>query len=511
MTTGLFSRVLTMSLNGSLVIGMVLLLRLLLRRGPRGMVCILWVAAVFRLLCPVAVEFPFDPERGISFAEMLVHDWQQTVVEDTVTLYSHTDAYAAGIAEGRQPLIHKASGAFYLLAGEDDRQKPDTAKDVLFPVLEKLWLTGVGFFALWNLIRWLLLRRRLSDAAPFGEYWVSDHTSAPFVLGLFRPRIYLPPGLEEPDRTMILTHERCHIRRGDPWLKLLLLVAVGIHWFNPVVWLGYRLAVRDMEIACDEASLQKLGAHHRWDYAQALLRQSVGRESYVRAMTGFGTGGVKQRIVLVLDRKKGSPLRSGACLALCLAMVPVMVVDAAPPWPVRWIGQLREEAVRIEVIPEHTEQTNPDYTLRQKQTEHLVGYLKLVEEDQISVFGQTPVIEEGTLELVAGENRYHLCIGYYRDNGRPCLRMTRCGGPEPTYLIENVPLITYVQHLFSHYHCISITAGEVTPDMIEIQHITLGSRDHLYVYQIYCAACDAYIKQYMVRDPRSLILWNKRK
>lgn len=103
MLTDLFSRVLAMSLNGSLVVGLVWVIRLLLRRESRGAVCLLWIGVVFRLLCPMGLEVPFSPERGISSSEMLVHNWRQTVMEDTVTLYSHTDAYADGIREGRQP------------------------------------------------------------------------------------------------------------------------------------------------------------------------------------------------------------------------------------------------------------------------------------------------------------------------------------------------------------------------------------------------------------------------
>lgn len=498
MLTGLFSRVLTMSLNGSIALGLVWFARLLLRRESKAAVCLLWIGVVFRLICPVGLELPFLPEHGISSSEMLVHNWQQTVMEDTITLYSHTDAYADGIREGRQPLIHEASGAFYLLAGEDDGLEPSTAEDVLFPALAKVWQAGVAAFALWNLVHWLMLRRKLTDSIQVEKNWVSDHISTPFVLGLIRPKIYLPSGLDDQSKVMVLAHERCHVRRGDPWLKVLLLTAVGIHWFNPLVWLGYWTAVQDMEMACDEAALRKLGRERRSDYAQALLRLSAGRNLYERAMTGFGAGTVRQRIIRVLDNGKRTPLRTAVCILLCMAFVPVMIVDAAPPWPTRWIGQFQEESTRMIVHPEN-EYSYGDEALRQKQRGILIGFLQLVEEEQISLKPEKPLIQAGTMELIAGTERYELALGYGRDDGRAHLVMSHCGGPEDAYLIENVPLITFVEHLFSHFRTVPIHSSEVTPDMVLVEYYQQSSDSYIYVYQAYCQTCQMYGTKYSAR------------
>ena len=508
MLTDLFSQVLAMSLAGSAVIGVILLLRLLLGQGPKRYICLLWLAMVFRLLIPQAVELPISMERGMSSAEMLVHSLQQTVMEDTVTLYSHSDAYAAGIQQGRQPLIHKASGAFYLLAGEDDGQIPDTAKDVLFPKLGMLWLAGAAVFALWNLVRWICLHRKLTGFLEYKDYRVSDQISTPFVMGLIRPRIYLPSGLDGKERTMVLTHEQCHIRRCDPWLKLLLLTALGIHWFNPAVWVGYWAAVQDMELACDEAALRKLGTAHRADYAQTLLRLSTGRNLYAQSMTGFGAGAVKRRIICVLNGKRGSPLRSAGSFLLCAAMLPLMVVDAAPPWPVRWVEQLREESVRITIHPQN-EYSYADETLRQKQRENLMGFLQSVEEDQLSRMSQIPLIQAGTVELVAGTERYEMTLAYNADNGRAHLVMSHCGGPEDAYLIENVPLITFVEHLFSHYRCGPIHPWEVTPEMVLVDHYREDTDTYIYVYQTYCQTCQMYGTQYMARGIGPILFGKK--
>lgn len=508
MLTELFDRVLAMSLTGSMVIGGILAARLILSMGPKWCVCLLWLAMVFRLLCPVSLEIPYSMDRGISSSELLVHNWKQTVMEDTVTLYSHTDAYADGIREGRQPLIHKASGAFYLLAGEDDGQAPATAEDLLFPVLAKLWLGGMAVFCLWNLAHWLIVRKILMDSVQVEGVWLSDHISTPFVLGLIRPRIYLPSGLDERSQAMVLAHERCHIRRGDPWLKLLLFSVLGIHWFNPVVWLGYWAAVQDLEMACDEAALNRLGSEHRSDYAQTLLRLSAGRSLYERARTGFGAGIVKHRILRVIRGEKGTPVRTAICLLLCAALLPVMVVDAAPPWPVRWIGQLQEESIRMTVHPEN-EYSYGDETLRQEQRGNLMGFLQMVEEDQISLMPKKPLIQAGTIELVAGTERYELTLGYGRDDGRARLIMSHCGGPEDAYLIENVPLITYVEHLFSHFRAVPINAWEVTPDMVLVEYYRQGQDAFIYVYQAYCQTCQMYGTRYTARGIGPILFGKK--
>lgn len=508
MLAGLFSRVLSMSLAGSAVIAVILLLRLLLRDGPKWCVCLLWLAMVFRLLSPVSPEAPWSADRGISSAELLVHNWQNTVMEDTVTLYSHTDAYASAIREGRQPLIHKASGAFYLLAGEDDGQSPDTAEDVLFPKLGMIWLGGMVAFALWNLVRWFRLRRKLAGFLEYEDFRLSDQISTPFVMGLLRPRIYLPSGLDTVSQTMVLAHERCHIRRGDPWMKLLLLTAVCVHWFNPAVWIGYWAAVQDMELACDEAALRKLGSEHRSDYAQSLLRLTVGRKLYERSMICFGTGAVKQRIMRALDGKERSPVRAVASFLVCVSLLPVMVVDAAPPWPVRWIDQFQEESVRVTVHPEN-EYSYADETLRQKQRENLMGFLQSVEEDQISRMTQIPLIQGGTIELISGTDRYELALGYGRDDGRAHLVISHIGGPEDAYLIENVPLITYVEHLFSHYRCVPIHPWEVTPEMVLVDHYREDGDTYIYVYQTYCQTCQMYGTQYMARGIGPILFGKK--
>lgn len=508
MLIDLFSRVLAMSLNGSLVVGLVWVIRLLLRRESRGVVCLLWIGVVFRLLCPMGLEVPFSPERGISSSEMLVHNWRQTVMEDTVTLYSHTDAYADGIREGRQPLIHRDSGAFYLLAGEDDGQAPATAEDVLFPALAKIWLAGAAAFFLWNLGHWVMLRKKLTDSMQVGETWVSDHISTPFVLGLIRPKIYIPSGLDDRSRTMVLAHEQSHIRRGDLWLKLLFLTAVEIHWFNPLVWLGYWTCVQDMEMACDEAALRKLGHTHRSDYAQTLLRLSAGGNLYRRALTGFGAGTVRQRILRVLAHRQRNPLRTAVCMILCMTLVPVMMVDAAPPWPARWIGQFQEESTRMTVHPEN-EYSYGDEHLRQKQRGILIGFLQMVEEDQISLKPEMPLIQAGTIELIAGTERYEMTLGYGRNDGRPHLVMSHCGGPEDAYLIENVPLITFVEHLLSHYRTVPIHSSEVTPDMVLVEYYRQSSDSYTYVYQAYCQTCQMYGTKYSTRGIAPIMFGNR--
>lgn len=154
-----------------------------------------------------------------------------------------------------------------------------------------VWLTGTVAMVIYGVVSLLRLRRRLVGAVPLEKsVYLADHISTPFVLGLFRPKIYLPSALPEGERGYILLHERHHIRRLDHAVKLLAFLALCVHWFNPLVWLMFVLLGRDMEMSCDEAVMKKLGEAVRADYSASLLRLATGRKIIAGAPLAFGEG-----------------------------------------------------------------------------------------------------------------------------------------------------------------------------------------------------------------------------
>ena len=324
LTRELFPMILNMSLTASVVILLVLLVRLALRRAPKVFSYALWAVVLFRLLCPVSVG------AGFSLLGLL-----DTPVRERESGASAVEYVRPGRAFG----LNETSPA----APAGDGETPDhvifpnspAALDVVSParpaaVLPLVWLAGVGGMALYGVGSLLLLRRRLVGTVRLeGNLWLADHTRSPFVLGVLRPRIYLPSSLEEGEREYIILHERYHIRRLDHIIKLLAFGALCLHWFNPLVWLAFVLAGNDMEMSCDEAVLKRLGGDVRADYSASLLSLATGRTIIAGTPLAFGEGDAKGRIKNLL-RWKRPTLWVAVCTGLICGLV-IAACAANPP------------------------------------------------------------------------------------------------------------------------------------------------------------------------------------
>ena len=186
-----------------------------------------------------------------------------------------------------------------------------------------VWIAGMVLIALWALASFLRLRRQVADAVPVGDgVWLSDRINSPFLLGLFRPRIYLPVGLDEASREYVLAHERAHLRRHDHLIKPLGLLLLTVYWFQPLAWVAYILLCRDIELACDERVVLELGDECKKPYSTALLECSVHRGVIAACPLAFGEVGVKERVKNVLNYKKPTFWMFLACIAV-LAVVAV--------------------------------------------------------------------------------------------------------------------------------------------------------------------------------------------
>lgn len=306
------------SLRGGFLILAVLLLRLLLRRTPRRVICLLWGMAALRLLLPIRLTAFFGLLPGQRARAMILIPTQSAVP------VQHAAASAAG------------ASSFDWLS-----------------VLPWLWLVGVAGFLLWSLLRVKRLRRRLSDAVlSENDAWRSDRISTPFAFGLLRPRIYLPAGLPEEDLPWVLAHERVHIRRGDTCKKALGLLLLAVYWFQPLCWLGWRAFCRDLELACDERATEGLTLPERKTYALALLRCSapVG----VIGAAGFGEKPIRVRIRTILRRRSQprwvSILLGTACslLLICLCFE----APAAAQSPAASTATSSKSAASASAVPE---------------------------------------------------------------------------------------------------------------------------------------------------------------
>ena len=283
--TDLFLKILNLSFSATWVVLGVVVARLLLKKAPRRMICLLWALVALRLIFG-GIEAPFSL---IPSTELIPPE----------SLFDQTPTIQSGVSS-----IDELVNPVY---SESLRPSPGASANPLqiwLAVFSNLWLLGMGAMALWAAVCCLRVRRQVREAIPSGEVWLCDRISSPFIFGLFRPRIYLPSDLGEVERAHVVAHERSHLRRRDHWWKPLGFVLLAVNWFNPALWLAYILLCRDIELACDEQVIRNYSHEEKKAYSAALLNCSVNSRQISACPLAFGEVGVKQRIKSVLSYKK---------------------------------------------------------------------------------------------------------------------------------------------------------------------------------------------------------------
>ena len=301
-----FARILNMSLTGSIVIAVVLLARLFLKRAPKIYSYALWAVVLFRLLCPLSIT------AGLSVLKPIPVPMRTTPGVSSVDYQPVQQALSRG---GYVPAVQQQP----VSDQESEQAEPEMTA---LQIAAYVWLAGASVMAIYSVVQYLTLRHRLVGAAPYREeIYLADHITTPFVLGVLRPRVYLPSETPEGERAFIIAHERHHIRRHDPLWKLLGYAALCLHWFNPLVWLAFALAGKDMEMSCDEAVIRHLGEDVRAEYSQALLRLATHKRIVSGMPLAFGEGDTKGRVMNMAKWKKPKVWVSVLCVALCLVIL----------------------------------------------------------------------------------------------------------------------------------------------------------------------------------------------
>ncbi len=304
MLNTIFSAILDLQLTACYVILLVLLLRFFLRKQPKIYSYALWSVVLFRLLCPFRFETVLSLIPRVQAAPQIIQD---------------------SVIPPQTPVLTAPSAVPNVF---DLPTIPVEAVQNAAPVdwgsfLPYLWLAGIAALLLYSVLGLSKLKRNLRSAqeAESGVYEAQGLETA-FVLGLLKPKIYLPCGLSAEEREYILLHERTHLRRGDHLIKLAAFVALCVHWFNPLVWLSFLLSTQDMEMSCDEAVIAKLGSGVKKAYSGSLLSLAAGKRILRATPLAFGEGDTKIRIKNVLNYKKPSFWVTVA-LAILVAVVGV--------------------------------------------------------------------------------------------------------------------------------------------------------------------------------------------
>ncbi len=304
----LFIQVFNLSISASYLVLAVLLLRPFLKKAPKWISVALWGLVGLRLVFPFSIEsmlsllpsaevIPADialsPAPSIQSGLPVIDSTVNTVIQNQLTV----PAPVPTPTPSANPL------QTWLL------------------VISIIWAAGISFMLVYTAISYLRLQRQVLTAVRVdGNIYRSEAISSPFVLGLFRPRIYLPTALTEADMPHAIAHEQAHIARRDHWIKPIGFVLLSLHWFNPLMLAAYIFLCRDIEMACDEKVIKALGTELRIDYSQALLSCSISRKSIAACPLAFGEVSIKRRIKSVLNYKRPAFWVTAVSLVLCLCL-----------------------------------------------------------------------------------------------------------------------------------------------------------------------------------------------
>ena len=287
MMENIFISLLNTSITAGYLVIAVMLLRPILKKAPKYIRCILWGLVGLRLILPFSME-------------------------SVLSLIPSAEPIPPEIVTSPAPVIHSGitfvNSAVNPVISQSFAPAPEASVNpmqVVMAVAWNVWLLGVIAMVIYSLVSFFLLKRKLREAIKgSGNVWLCDRVSTPFLLGLFRPRIYLPSDLKEADKTYVLAHENAHIRRKDHWWKPLGFLLLTVYWFNPLMWVAYIFLCRDIEFACDEKVIKELGTDCKCAYSEALINCSVPRRMISACPVAFGEDGVKGRIKSVLNYKK---------------------------------------------------------------------------------------------------------------------------------------------------------------------------------------------------------------
>lgn len=298
-----FLKIINMSISASWLVLAVLLLRLILKKAPKWVSVLLWGFVAFRLICPFSIESVFSVIPSTeTFSEQVIagpsFDVQTGIPQIDVPVNDYIgDHYFEGVTV-------PANHGFQVVTA-----------------LTIVWLVGIASMLIYTAVSYILLSRKVATAVLLrNNIYQSENVDSPFVLGIIQPKIYLPFRMDSHNLEYVIAHEQSHICRRDHWWKPFGFVLLALHWFNPLMWLGYVLLCRDIELACDEKVIREMDNEAKADYTQALVACSINRRSIAACPLAFGEVGVKERVKSVMNYKKPAFWIIIASVVTCIAV-----------------------------------------------------------------------------------------------------------------------------------------------------------------------------------------------
>lgn len=283
----LFLKLLNLSITASWIVLAVIAVRFLIKKAPKFISCLLWVIVAVRLVCP----FSFESVLSLIPSTQTI---PETAITDT---HFNVDSGVSVIDNSINPILDNRY--------PEDITASASTGNIVLSVLGAVWLAGMIIMLLYMLLSFLKVRKQVSAKVRLRDnIFICDEVKSPFIMGVFRPEIYLPSDMESEQRDYVLSHELAHLKRHDNLWKPLGFIILSVYWFNPVMWLAYILLCRDIESACDEKVIKEMTDEDRAGYSQALLDCGTNKKSVQVCPVAFGETGVKERVKNVLNYRK---------------------------------------------------------------------------------------------------------------------------------------------------------------------------------------------------------------
>ena len=286
--SALFLLAFNMSIAASYFILAIVVFRLIFRKAPKWVNCILWALVGLRLAIPFSIE-----------SDLSLLPTSHTVITDR-----ESSGLPFSVDSGIYTVDENVNGYLKAHYYEGITVPENAFVDTMF-ILSVIWLIGVAVMLIYSAISFIRLKKRVSVSLLYRDnIYYCDNIETPFILGTIRPKIYIPSGLEEAQIENVVMHEKAHLKRKDHWWKPLGFLILSFYWFNPVIWVAYILLCRDIEKACDEKVIKNMNTEEKKGYLETLLDCSVQRKMILACPVAFGEVGIKQRVKAVLNYKK---------------------------------------------------------------------------------------------------------------------------------------------------------------------------------------------------------------
>lgn len=299
--TAFIKALLDISVTASYLAAAVILLRLVLKKAPKFLTILLWGLVAIRLIIPVFPESSLSVIPNPSPITNSVTDEKEEAVTPPVIEEEEKEEENTDVP----PTVQEAPVTPVKPTVPHASTATEKASATPWNTVFWIWISGFCLMLCYALVSWLRVLRSVKGAEKEeGRIWISGGTSTPFILGIVRPRIYLPEGLSDEDRLYVMTHERAHLKRCDHLWKPFGFLLLSLHWFNPLLWVSYILLCRDIELAADEKAIKKLGEEHKKPYSHALISCAANRALIAACPLAFGETSIKDRIKRVLNYKR---------------------------------------------------------------------------------------------------------------------------------------------------------------------------------------------------------------